>query len=190
MNKKDIALTVGGVLATGVLTYLLYRLQQRDAATAAANVAASADASQAQVYNEAGLAASLPQVSVPAIGNLGSSNEGSTDTTSSNGTSATASDTGLLTQILSEFAGAINAPAYGATSNASLIPTLTVDPSSGLSGVPITVQAAQAGVAQNTLVPSIPSPIPVSAMPTSGGGVIYASPAHGGPVVSTGNLNQ
>ena len=52
MNKKDIALTVGGVLATMVLAYLLYQHQQTAAAAAASDAAANAAQAQADQYQQ------------------------------------------------------------------------------------------------------------------------------------------
>jgi hypothetical protein len=127
MNKKDIALTVGGVLATMVLAYLLYSLQQRDAATAAANSAnAEADAEDQQAEQEEYLS-QLPTASTGVASGtttLDTSNEGSTDTTSSSGTDGDAATESLLTNIIADFAGSINQGTPGATQNASLIPTL------------------------------------------------------------------
>lgn len=153
MNKKDIALSVGGVLATMVLAYLLYRLQQRDAATAANNAAQAAqdaqDAQVAQSENEAQLESQLPQVTLSGISNtsLSTSAEGTTDTTSSSGTDDEASIDGLLTSIISSFASSIAQPQpqlqTNSISNASIIPTLSNDSQQSLATVPITVQQVQ-----------------------------------------------
>jgi hypothetical protein len=150
MNKKDIALTVGGVISTMVFAYLLYRLQQRDAATAAAAAAvaasASSDSYSSQQVGEYSLASQLPTISVSS---LDTSNEGSTDTTGGTSTDASASSDTLLSNIIASFAGAINGSNNGASVNASIIPTLTSNPSQSLTNIPTTVQGAQAGVASN-----------------------------------------
>lgn len=145
MNKKDIALTVGGVLATMILAYLLYRLQKRDAAQAAQAASDAAQAAQdAQVansQNEASLSAQLPQVNLSGISNtsLATSSEGSTDTTASNGTDSETAIDGLLTSIISSFASSIAQPQAGSVSNASIIPTLQTNPQQALSSIPTSI---------------------------------------------------
>lgn len=52
MTKKDIALSVGGVLASCVVSYLLYKMEQRDSAVTAANAAATAAADAANQQQE------------------------------------------------------------------------------------------------------------------------------------------
>lgn len=77
LDKKQIALTVGGILAGLTLTYLLYRLEQNNAATASANAANAAAEEQSELSNQQADVASLPSVSVPTI----SSTPSTTDTT-------------------------------------------------------------------------------------------------------------
>ena len=68
MNRKDIALSVGGTLASMALAYLLWRIQQKDAAQAAANASATATqqaatAAQDQA-NEYAVSSALPSLGV------------------------------------------------------------------------------------------------------------------------------
>lgn len=152
MTRKDIALTVGGVLATMVLAYLLYRLQQRDAAAAAANAANSEQDQEAEAEQQQEYLAELPTVSGGTTDStsLSTSNEGTTDTTASSGTDGDAATESLLTNIIADFAGSINQGTPGANANASIIPTINSSTLLGLTPVPTTASDALAGVA-NTL---------------------------------------
>ena len=155
MNRKDIALTVGGVIATMALAYLFYKLQQRDAAAAAATAATNAAAADtsglvatdpnAQYYQEAAYAQSLPSISIP---NLGSSVDTSAATaatgitsTGNSSTSATDPDN-LISQVIAAYAG-------NNTSNPNLLPTYTIsDPySAAIASIPTTAAQATAGTA-------------------------------------------
>ena len=154
MNKKDIALTVGGTLATMVLAYLLYRHQQTASADAAANSDAAQQAAIDQQYQQEQYLSQLPSVGTSS---LATSNEGTIDTTASTGTSADASTTGLLSNIISAFAGSINQGTAGSTVNASLIPTIDSGVNLNLVNVPITadqVLAASNAGSPATLLPS------------------------------------
>ena len=167
MNKKDIALTVGGTLATMVLAYLLYQHQQASAAAAAAN----SDAAQQAAYDEQAqqeqYLSQLPSTS--ATTSLDTSNEGTTDTTSSTGTDSSATTDGLLSSIISAFAGSINQSTPGSTVNASLIPTINSGVNLNLTDVPTTASqvlaAANAG-APATVLPTAGPTSPVSASHT------------------------
>lgn len=144
MNKKDIALTVGGIVAGLTLTYLLYRLQKRDAAQAAASAAAAQDASDQQQTNEASYTAQLPQISFQSP----SYSSGSVDPTASDGTDIGASTEGLFADILAAFTSSVNTN----PGTSLIIPTETATGNS-LATVPTTVQGAQAGVPANTISP-------------------------------------
>jgi len=195
MSKKDIALTVGGIVAGLALTYLLYRLEQNSAATNAANAAAAADAaaqaSQDEQLQQYDLASSLPSVSVSSLG-TDTTTAPSTDSTGSDGYGDTA-DAGastLLSNIIADFAGAVTSQNGGEAVNASIIPTLDFgQPSTVLDAVPITAGQAQAGVPSNTIItppstnPTASSPSPVTVPVTSG----IAGPG-GGPPLNTNTL--
>jgi hypothetical protein len=200
MNKKDIALTVGGVLATMVLAYLLYQLQQRDAAAAAANAAnasaedeADAEAEQEQEYS---LSSQLPQVSVGTTSTgIDTVNDDTDPTSDDTGGAADTSADGLLSSILADFTSSIANPVSGQTNNASIIPTVNSSPTSPLSAIPTTAQQAQAGVPSNTITPqnggtvngAAPSqPVAVSPQqPTSGG---LTASGYNIPVLSASEL--
>lgn len=185
MNKKDIALTVGGVVATMALAYLFYRMQQRDAAANAAATQAAADAAtqaaaQAQQAQEAQasgayqeLAAYYPSVSTPSItGTTTTTDAASTVTTSAstadNGDTGTTIDStgidNLLSQIINDFAGSITTQGAQPETVASMtIPTITSVSGDDLSGIPITAQQAQE---------QAPTPTPIFPGGSPGGGPI------------------
>jgi hypothetical protein len=62
MDRKDIALTVGGVIASAGVAFLIYRLQQRDAAQNAAAISASQDNT---AQTQSAYLTALPSVSIP-----------------------------------------------------------------------------------------------------------------------------
>jgi len=179
MDKKDIALTVGGVVATMALAYLFYKLQQRDSAAAAAATQAAADeatqaAQQAQLaqssaaYQEQATAAYYPSVSTPSLTGTGSDADLSSSVTTSSGT-ADQGDTGttidstgidnLLSQIISTFAGSLTSGGTAPETVASMtIPTITSVSGTDLSGIPVTAQQA----AQEAAPPITASPSPVA----------------------------
>lgn len=166
MNKKDIALTVGGVLATMVLAYLLYRLQQRDAATSAANAAADQQTQVSQANQQESYLAQLPSISSGVSGGggtLATSNEGVSDTTASSGSHADAATETLLSNIIADFAGSINQTQPGASTNASLIPTTTTS-SLNLSSIPISAAEALAGTSGVEYMPLVSSPKPTATL--------------------------
>jgi hypothetical protein len=156
MTRKDIALTVGGILATMTLAYLFYKLQQRDAAATAAAAQAASDAANAaggsslaaidptaeQYYQEAAYAQSLPSISIP---NLGSSvdTSASTATTGITSTGTSASSTtdpnNLISQIIADYAG-------NNTTNPNILPTISLsDPiAAAVANIPISAQQAAA----------------------------------------------
>jgi hypothetical protein len=108
LDKKQIALTVGGILAGLALTYLLYRLEQNNAATAAANAANASEEDESELANQQAEVASLPGVSVPTI----SSTPSTTDTTQQ-GTSP-ATDT-TLEALIASMLGQDNSSTTGAS---------------------------------------------------------------------------
>ena len=125
MTKKDIALTVGGVIATMVLAYLLYRLQQRDAAAAAAAAASAPQTSgetdeqqladqslEYQQYAELAYQQAQTNVSLPGLSDPASvATSATTAATGNSGTTVDSSDIdNLMGQIISDFAPSITAP--------------------------------------------------------------------------------
>jgi type II secretory pathway pseudopilin PulG len=88
LDKKQIALTVGGILAGLTLTYLLYRLEQNNAATAAANAANASAEAESQLANQQAEVASLPAISVPTISSTPSTTPSTSDTSNQSQTSS------------------------------------------------------------------------------------------------------
>jgi hypothetical protein len=165
MNRKDIALTVGGVVATMVLAYLLYRMQQRDAAAYAAAAAAANQANQdaasspvayqADPYAEA-IASLSTGSNVPATGATPPASMASSVASSSAPDTNPYDETGIndvLSQIISDFGPAIMAQGASPESVASMtIPTMSGVQSDALSGVPITAADATAASSDPGLV--------------------------------------
>ena len=204
MNKKDIALTVGGVLATMVVAYLIYKMQQRDAAAAAASVqddseAAAVAAQQAQEaqYSAAWQAEqTFPQVTTPTITGAIST----TDTPASVDTSAATATTGatgttidstdidtLLNNIIAGFAPSITSQGATPETVASMtIPTIAGVQASALTGIPLTAQdaAAEAAVPAITTSYSTLANFP-SSMTT--GSTVTSHPVTSHPIVTQGN---
>ena len=176
MNRKDIALTVVGVLATAGLSYLLYREQQK---TSAANTAqqaaaqqAATDAANTQYNNQQSFLASLGSQSYGGSG--GYINNTLSSTTAPPSTIPTQSND-PVTQALSYFMSAASPSNVSSTSSPYLIPALNaMDTSStSTSGIPTTATAAQSGVAANTIsnsqgIPSAPTPSGNGGNPTTG----------------------
>lgn len=158
MTRKDIALTVGGILATMTLAYLFYKLQQRDAAAAAAAAAAQAasdaaaanggsslaaiDPTTQQYYQEASYMQQLPQISIPDLSNS-VANSANTAVTGITGTglasTGTTDQNDLISQIIADFAS-------NNTTNPNLLPTITLsDPiAAAVANIPISAQQAAA----------------------------------------------
>jgi hypothetical protein len=154
MTRKDIALTVGGILATMTLAYLFYELQQRDAAAKAAASSTAGDQAAAygygydpttqQYYQQAAYVQSLPQISIPDFSSQVTASA-STAATGATGTSIDATDeSNLITQIIAAYAG-------DNTTNPNLLPTLTLnDPiSAAVANIPISAQQAAATPTSN-----------------------------------------
>ena len=155
MNRKDIALTVGGVIATMALAYLFYKLQQRDAEAAAATGAAAADTTgvastdpYAQYYQEAAYAQSLPSISIPNLG----SNVDTSASTAATGITTTGNSPTSATDPNSLISQVIAAYAENNTSNPNLLPTYTIsDPySAAIASIPTTAAQATAGTASSS----------------------------------------
>ena len=157
MSRKDIALTVGGVLATMVVAYLIYKMQQRDAVAAASSSAASSSGEAYQVDGDTSAleyAALLSQVAGPMTGVVSNvtgavSSSADTATTGATGTSIDSSDVNdLMSQIIADFAGSITSSSSTPETVASMtIPNLTGAGASDLSNVPVTAGQANAGAA-------------------------------------------
>jgi hypothetical protein len=200
MNKKDIALTVGGVLASFALAYLLYRLQQRDAAINAANAAASAQASQdaqnTQIANETSLESQLPTLNISG-GNstaLSTAIDGSSDSSASAGATTEASFNSLLSNIIADFAPSITTQP-NMSENPNIIPTVG---NSGLSliSIPTSAAAALAGAGQalTTQTNGTLSNVPESTITNPGARIVGSSAGsyYDGdvtPIASTGMVN-
>lgn len=153
MNRKDIALTVAGVLATMALAYLFYRQQQ--AATAASAATSSQDVTTPDYSDDSSLydasmayqyASQLSSISVPTVSSTSSTSAVASSVDTSASTAATGSvgetDTNnLISQIISAYATQ-NAPAsdvYQQTDFSGLvIPTVDTQPVVSTTGIPTT----------------------------------------------------
>lgn len=201
MNKKDIALTVAGVLATMVVAYLIYKMQQRDAAAAAAGASAdqvtseqAAIASMSDQLNAYQFAESLPQITTPSVTGV------TTNTSASVSSSSDTADLGayvdstdinqLLGSIIQAFGGNLaSSQATPAELSTLQIPSVTGVQETALSGVPVTAQQA-AAQAILTAAPSITTLTSDSAaypiaMQTGAGVSSHPVTAH--PIVTTGS---
>jgi hypothetical protein len=158
MNGKDIALTTGGILATMALAYLLYRIQQRDAAAAiAASTQAQAEeaaaASAGDAYNNQqaslGVYAALPQLLSPVITGT------TTNVAAAEPTSIKVADLGLnfdstdINHLLSDIVAAhptiVASTSHPAALDLMAIPAVSgVNTSSALGGIPVTAEEAAA----------------------------------------------
>lgn len=115
LDKKQIALTVGGILAGLTLTYLLYRLEQNNAAANAQSETDAANAQQSELANQQAQFSSLPSISVPTI----SATPSPTDTTNQGQVSA-------VDPTLEAFlAAALSADNTAVTSATSPVATIT-----------------------------------------------------------------
>jgi hypothetical protein len=157
MNRKDIALTVAGVLATMALAYLFYRQQTAAAAPAVQDVTdpnyytnqGLYDASMAYQY-----ASQLPSLSLPTISSTSSTSALASQVDTSASTAATGNEPGtditsLLSQIIADYHDQ-NAPAATADFSTLQIPTLDAPPSITTTGIPTTASDALTD-AQNML---------------------------------------
>jgi len=156
MNRKDIALTVGGIIASFALTYLIYRLQQRDAAANAAAAAAAATDAAAQETQENDYLGSYESG--------GGNGTGLVDTYSADTAASTTSTTptqsnDLISQVLSAFTAQQGSNTDTTTPASLLIPTVQVgvDPVTDPSTV-------------DTSVPTPPSPSNSTVAPVGGSG--------------------
>lgn len=171
MSRKEIALSVGGVIATMLFAWLLYRRQEQDALAIAQQQAGTAATAVPSPYEYSGYGnVELPGVSVPTIST--SSSIGSTDNQVSSSTATTGNDVSgdtqaetLVSNILSAFQSNNSAYSYQPQTVASMtIPTIDYTSPTSLAGVPTTADQAQAGVSSTashpigvTVTPSVPS---------------------------------
>jgi multidrug efflux pump subunit AcrA (membrane-fusion protein) len=203
MNKKDIALTVGGVLATMVVAYLIYKMQQRDAAATAAAAQSNSDAAAvaAEQSQEADASANYQYSALLSSVGTGVNLTGSTtNTTAAVASSGATADTGatgttidssdidnLMSQIISTFAGSINSQGNTAETVASMtIPTIAGVSASDLTGIPTSAAAALANANENvsslTILPSTSSFLgAMQSNPT-----VSSHPVTAHPIVSQG----
>lgn len=150
MTKKDIALSVGGVLATMVLAYLLYRLQQRDSAASAA--AAAEAQTQAEMNTEdvysllstPSYGGATEAYSSPSISDISTSPE-------LNSSGDTENDNGAGDSVISQLLGDLTSTLTTGSPNNNIIPTLNSTSNNALTStsVPTSAGAAlnQAGAA-------------------------------------------
>lgn len=152
MNRKDIALTVAGVLATMALAYLFYRQQQTAALPA---VITSQDVTSPGYSDDSSLydasvayqyASQMPSISVPTISSTSSTSAVASSVDTSASTAATGgfgeTDTNnLISQIIAAYAtqNTTPSPVYEQTDFSGLtIPTTDVQPVETTTGIPTT----------------------------------------------------
>lgn len=208
MNRKDIALTVAGVLATMALAYLFYRQQQAASQTAA--VTTSQDVTSPGYSTDQGLydssleyqyASQMPSISVPTVSSTSSTSSYANSVDTSASTAATGGEastdyTNLLSQIISTYAlqNAPASPAFNQTDFSGLvIPTVDTQPVVSTTGIPTTAGDALTD-AQNMLgvggglITSAGAAVPppsTQAPSTSAQPVTQTSPLHYNHIVST-----
>lgn len=157
MKKADIALTVGGILASMVVAYLVYKMEQRNNA---ANIQAAAQAASDAAANSAqqnSYAAALPAISIPSA----SVYPTSTDTTASASTTPGNSNPAYDT-IFESLVSAIQTPGT------------TVQPLNGLNtaglnagNVSTPILNTVTGVTSNSPTSISPTGGPIAALPTT-----------------------
>ena len=149
MNRKDIALTVAGVLATMALAYLFYRQQQT---AAAASAPAAQDVNDPNYYNDYGdpnyayqyagsAASSIPTVSVPTY-TADSSSTVDTSASTAAGIQAPTDDNSLLSQIIAAYHGDSTSTNSSVDFSSLAIPTASVQPTVTVSNIPQTAADA------------------------------------------------
>jgi hypothetical protein len=157
MNRKDIALTVTGIVATMALAYLFYRQQQQSAAAAAATqVSTAQDVTDPNYYTTQGdlydaslayQASQIASLSTPTVSSTSSTSTLAPSVDTSASTAATGnppdSDTeNLLSQILAGYYSTQNASSASQDFSSLEIPTLNAPPSITTTGIPTTATDA------------------------------------------------
>lgn len=174
LDKKQIALSIGGVIASGAIAYLIYRAEQRNSAVnTAAQVAASQAAEQASQDNsdqQAELLAQLPSLSSGGGGGGGYSGySDGTDSTPTDSAPAADTESSLLGSILQSLGSTLSTPV---STPAVTIPAYTGE---GLDSEP-------------TLVNGIPSQIaPLIINGSSSGGLSINTGSTTRPTLSAPN---
>lgn len=144
MNKKDIALTVGGVVATMILAWLLYRLQKRDSAAAAA--AAQQQSSDAQANTDelySLLSSQSPIYAGASTATPGIDTNAYLPTTGEPENDSAAGDS-ILTTLLGDLTTSLN----GTNESSLIIPTLPLT-NAELNNIPTSAAAALNGTIGN-----------------------------------------
>lgn len=168
LDKKEIALSVFGVLAGLTLTYLLYRLQQRDSAASASTADANAAAvaaqdeqnQEAQNSQEYQLSESLPSVSVPSISTgsvVSSSTSSNVDTsgaTADNGSGSGNDINSLLSTIIADYGGQ-NTTSSSPTIANLVLPSINDTTGGSLNDIPTTYAEVTAGLPSVNASPSV-----------------------------------
>ena len=146
MDKKDIALSVGGIIATMALAYLFYRQQQNQAAQQAAAAQNDQYTGLQQQLDQASELTSLESMfggssSTVASSDVTSAATTSTDSAASSTSSATNDANSLISSIISDFL-----PSSGTTI------TMPVDAQAQvLANIPTSAGAALDGVGVTTI---------------------------------------
>jgi hypothetical protein len=158
MNRKDIALTVTGVLATMVVAYLIYRLEERNsaAASSAASDAAAASQEQQQGYL-ASLSSSINTPSFTSFTGTGTST--SIDTTAEPATDVTTTggdNTSLLESLLSTFNSQLTAQTQASNQTASTQIPIYNAPIETFDSAPITAGYPTTGGGSAPILQSLP----------------------------------
>jgi hypothetical protein len=197
MSDKDIALTVGGILATMILAYMLWKRQQDSAAAPAPAVDASVDATDqaatmAYYSQQAQASYSLPQISVPSIGaaSVDTSSTAAPVDSSSSAAPVDVSAEDLIAQIVAAYSPTNIPPA-------ALPPAMAVIPPSqdpSIAAVPTTaadaIQQSTAALAPDSVVSTaigMPGVLDYSAFnPQQSSPLTTSHPVTAHPITTTG----
>jgi hypothetical protein len=155
MTNKDIALTVGGILATMILAYMLYKRQQEQAAAASSS---PQDVNAPDYYDDGGLysasmqyayGSQIASLATPTIGATTPINSGSSAVDVSSST-ATGTDQGsqAMTVIGQFFHDYMSGAQQSSPEEFStlVIPPISLPPGIDVSSIPVTAAQAQAGL--------------------------------------------
>lgn len=144
MNKKDIALTVGGVVATMILAYLLYRLQKRDSAAAAAAAAQAATDQEQNTNDLYSILSSAPGSYGYGYDSSSASSAPEIDTSAQLNTSGNPDeDSSAGESVLTTLLGDLTSSLSGTNEAGLIIPTLNTTATNALDAANIPTTAAQ-----------------------------------------------
>lgn len=167
-EKKQILMWIAGTLATLGVSFLVYRMEKRDAATNAANEEAATEAAAQQASAEQSYLATQPSVSVPSISTPAPATTTSDVNTAADNGGATPSSASALEALVTSFLAQENSNVTSQTSPQGIaalppqaaLPVSTSPPdlSQPIGGV--TLSGALSGSNQSTgTTPTITTPL-------------------------------